>query len=112
MTTPNSLNRYMGSFVALAVGDALGMATESKPRDAFKEKVQDYKPGYLAAGSYTDDTHHSLLLAESLLENDGFDQHKYTQKLLVETDLKRGYGPSLIRFFKKQSSQAENLLPY
>ena len=68
-------DRIAGCFVGLAVGDALGAPVEFCERGSF-EKVTSYRAGgkfNLPAGAWTDDTAMALALAQSLIENDGFD---------------------------------------
>ena len=70
-----SLDRYRGSILGLAVGDALGAPVEFKHPGSF-EPVTDMSPGGafgLRPGQWTDDTSLALCLAESLVETNGFD---------------------------------------
>jgi ADP-ribosyl-[dinitrogen reductase] hydrolase len=67
--------RYRGSLVGLAVGDALGTTLEFCPPASFTP-IRDMVGGgpfALAAGQWTDDTSMALCLAESLIERRGFD---------------------------------------
>ena len=67
-------DRYRGSLVGLAVGDALGTTVEFKRPGTF-EPVTDITGGGpfgLAPGEWTDDTSMALCLAASLLEQQGF----------------------------------------
>jgi ADP-ribosyl-[dinitrogen reductase] hydrolase len=69
------LSRFRGSFLGLAVGDALGAPVEFKPRGSFPP-ISGYRGGgpfNLKVGDWTDDTSLSLCLAESLVERRGFD---------------------------------------
>lgn len=69
------LDRSVGVFVGLAVGDALGAAVEFSAPGSF-EPVTDLRGGGpfgLEAGQWTDDTSMALCLAESLLDSKGFD---------------------------------------
>jgi ADP-ribosyl-[dinitrogen reductase] hydrolase len=73
--TPNTLNRYRGTLLGLAGGDALGTTLEFKQPGTF-EPLTDMiggGPFNLAAGQWTDDTSMALCLAESLIECRGFD---------------------------------------
>jgi ADP-ribosylglycohydrolase len=73
--TPSLKDRYLGSLVGLACGDAVGTAVEFSPRGSFA-LVRGMTGGGafgLAAGKWTDDTSMALCLAESLIEKSGFD---------------------------------------
>jgi len=63
-------DRLLGSFLGLAIGDAVGTTVEFRARDTF-EPVTDMVgkgPFNLPAGYFTDDTSMALCLAESLIE--------------------------------------------
>src|SRR3954447_20437504 len=69
-------DRYQGSLLGLAVGDALAVNTQFGKPGSFAP-VGDLLGGGpfdLPRGAWTDDTAMALLLAESLLER-GFDAH-------------------------------------
>ena len=75
-------DRYRGSLVGLAVGDALGTTVEFKRPGTF-EPVADITGGGLfglAPGEWTDDTSMALCLAASLLEQQGFDPNDQMQR--------------------------------
>ena len=70
-----SIERYCGSLLGLAIGDALGSTVELKTPGSFTPitdmiggSVYELKPG-----QWTDDTSMALCLAESLIEKRGFD---------------------------------------
>lgn len=70
-----NLNRYRGSLLGLAIGDALGMPAEFKLPGTFPPITDltgggrhNLKPGY-----WTDDTSMALCLADSLINCQGFD---------------------------------------
>jgi ADP-ribosylglycohydrolase len=68
-------DRYRGSLVGLAAGDAVGAAVEFQPPGTF-QPVGDMLGGGpfgLRPGEWTDDTSMALCLAESLVERRGFD---------------------------------------
>jgi len=68
-------DRADGAMLGLAVGDAMGMPVEFRPRGKF-EPVTEFQTGgpfKLQAGQWTDDTAMSLCLASSLIECNGFD---------------------------------------
>lgn len=71
----DKVERYRGSLLGLAAGDALGAPVEFMPRGSF-EPVEDIRSGgphRVEAGQWTDDTSMALCLAESLIECGGFD---------------------------------------
>ena len=67
--------RFRGSLLGLAAGDALGTTVEFRPRGSFApvETIVGGGPFGLRAGEWTDDTSMALCLAESLVESGGFD---------------------------------------
>jgi ADP-ribosyl-[dinitrogen reductase] hydrolase len=70
----NTLDRYLGSLVGLAAGDALGTTVEFRSPGSF-DPVTDMVGGGpfdLRPGQWTDDTSMALCLAESLIETGGF----------------------------------------
>ena len=69
------IERYRGSLLGLAVGDALGVSVEGLPAASF-DPVDDLFGGgafELEPGQWTDDTSMALCLAESLTDLGGFD---------------------------------------
>jgi ADP-ribosyl-[dinitrogen reductase] hydrolase len=69
------LQGYLGSLLGLATGDALGAPLEGLPPGSFAP-IEDMTGGgfhHLKPGQWTDDTSLALCLAESLIENRGFD---------------------------------------
>lgn len=74
-TSSEVRNRYTGCLLGLAVGDALGTTVEFQKPGTF-EPVTDLVGGGpfgLEPGQWTDDTSLALCLAESLVEQGGFD---------------------------------------
>ena len=68
-------NRYRGSLLGLAAGDALGTTLEFKAPGTF-EPITDMVGGgpfSLKPGQWTDDTSMALCLAESLIAGESFD---------------------------------------
>lgn len=75
-------DKIAGSFLGLAIGDALGAPVEFTPRGEFPF-VKGYQEGgrfHLPAGAWTDDTAMALCLADSLVHNDGFDAEDLLQR--------------------------------
>lgn len=68
-------DRFIGGMMGLAVGDALGTTLEFKPRGTFTplEDMVGGGPFGLEPGQWTDDTSMALCMAESLIEQNGFD---------------------------------------
>lgn len=74
-------DRALGALTGLAIGDALGMPTQTLPREAiraggpvtgFRAAAPDHPLAHgLPAGRVTDDTEQALLLADLLVEGDG-----------------------------------------
>ncbi|OZM56259.1 ADP-ribosylglycohydrolase [Lottiidibacillus patelloidae] len=67
-------DRFLGSMIGLAVGDAVGTTVEFKAPGTF-EPINDMVGGgvfNLKPGEWTDDTSMALCLAESLIKCDGF----------------------------------------
>ena len=77
-------NRFRGSLLGLAVGDAIGTSVEFQPPGTFPP-VTDMLGGGpfgLPVGAWTDDTSMALCLAESLVERRGFDPVDQLQRYL------------------------------
>ncbi len=68
------LERFRGSLLGLAIGDALGAAAQGKPRGTFAplRGITGGGPFGLAPGEWTDETAMAWCLAESLAERRGF----------------------------------------
>lgn len=71
-------DRALGALTGLAIGDALGMPTQTLPREAiapvtgFRAAAPDHPLAHgLAAGHVTDDTEQALLLADALIADRG-----------------------------------------
>ena len=73
--TRESIDRFRGSLVGLATGDALGMSVEFKPPGTFRpiSDMMGGGPFGLRPGQWTDDTSMALCLTDSLLARGGFD---------------------------------------
>ena len=68
------VDRYRGSLLGLAAGDALGTTLEFRPPGSFQpiDDIVGGGPFGLRPGEWTDDTSMALCLAESLIERNGF----------------------------------------
>ena len=71
----NLIDRYIGTLLGLAAGDALGTTVEFKARGSFPPvtTIVGGGPFGLAPGQWTDDTSMAMCLAESLVRNGTFD---------------------------------------
>jgi len=77
-------DRYRGSLLGLAVGDAVGTTLEFKQPGSFVP-LQDMVgegPFHLNPGEWTDDTSMALCLAASLVEQKGFDVRDQMKRYL------------------------------
>ena len=94
MSTSTELSRSYGALVGLAIGDALGMPTQSLSYEVIREQFHKVKtfndpsPQHpyaagLKAGMVTDDTEQSLLVASLLTSKNGvFDQREFAKQLI------------------------------
>lgn len=80
----DSLDRYRGSLLGLAAGDAVGTTVEFEPPGTFAPVtgMSGGGPFGLRPGQWTDDTSMALCLAESLVEKQGFDAHDQMARYL------------------------------
>ena len=81
----NLIDRYHGVLLGLACGDAVGAAVEFMPRGRFKPLTDMVGGGKfkLQAGEWTDDTSMALCLAQSLIDNQGFDAKDQMDKYVA-----------------------------
>jgi ADP-ribosyl-[dinitrogen reductase] hydrolase len=84
MINDQSRDRYRGSLLGLACGDALGTTLEFKPPGTFNPiaTMVGGGPFNLNPGEWTDDTSMALCLGESLVECNGFDPIDQMQRYL------------------------------
>ena len=97
-----SADRALGALAGLAIGDALGMPTQSLPRELIVTRYGELVDGFhaaaadhplaagLRAGSITDDTEQALLLARLLIDGGGrIDPAELGRRLLLwENDMR------------------------
>ncbi len=84
MKTPTLKERFRGTLLGLACGDALGTTVEFRTRGTFPpvSAIVGGGPFSLEPGQWTDDTSMALCLAESLIEKRGFDARNQMGKYL------------------------------
>lgn len=77
-------DRYRGALLGLAAGDALGTTLEFRRFGSFTpiSDIVGGGPFGLKPGQWTDDTSMALCLAESLVENQGFDPSDQMRRYL------------------------------
>jgi ADP-ribosylglycohydrolase len=105
MTAGPLTDRAAGALYGLAVGDALGMPTESLSRPEIVARygplLEEFQPGApdqplapgLPAGTVTDDTAQALLLADLIIEGAGaVDEAEFARRLLAWEDGMRARG--------------------
>ncbi len=93
-------SKFLGCLIGAAIGDGLGAWREGR-RIAEKEDIASLaeKVEELA---YTDDTHMTIGVVESLIQSRGFDGEHMAQAFIknYETEPWRGYGPGPPRVFR------------
>ncbi len=94
-----SVDKYLGCFLGLAIGDAQGAPFEDSPVEKLLWKIlgktQDGKL------RYTDDTQMAIDLATSYLQNTGVSQDHIAASFARSYRWWRGYGPSTSKLLKK-----------
>lgn len=93
-------SKFLGCLVGAAVGDGLGSWREGRRRANRKEI--ELLAENLEQLTYTDDTHMTIGVAESLIENKGFDGERMVKTFIrnYEAEPWRGYGPGPPRIFR------------
>ena len=109
-----SEDQYIGCFLGLALGDALGAPYEGGVLERLLWRVLGRTPqGELR---FTDDTQMALDLAQSLIAHQGLVQSDLAQRFANSYHWSRGYGPSTARLLKRvrqgQAWQAANKQTY
>jgi poly(ADP-ribose) glycohydrolase ARH3 len=101
MTRMNLVDKYWGALLGVAVGDALGAPFEGRPPVSLVElQALRRTPHELR---YTDDTHMTIGLAQSLVQRRGFDGPHMARRF-AENYFKepwRGYGAGPPRVFQQ-----------
>ena len=93
-------SKFLGSLIGTAVGDALGASLEGWHMVDYNEVQALAEKRSLLI--YTDDTHMAIGVAESLIENKGFNGEHMANTFIGNYDLEpyRGYGPGPPRIFR------------
>ena len=86
-----SLEKFLGTILGVALGDAVGAPFEGTPASLSKELVTE-KIENLQTLTYTDDTQMTLDLASSLSARSGFDPNDVVQRFLTSYNPARRYG--------------------
>lgn len=106
------IERYRGSLLGLAVGDALGAPIEFRQPGSFTP-IDDMVGGGsfdVMPGQWTDDTSMALCLADSLIEQKGFDPVNQLQKYVRW--LREGYLSSIDRCFDIGNTTLDALMRF
>jgi ADP-ribosylglycohydrolase len=93
MNSKELKNKFAGTIVGFAVGDALGMPAQfltreqirryyGKPNARFIKAHEGHASDFLPPGSYTDDTQMMMATAESLIEHKKMDPARQAEALL------------------------------
>ena len=84
-------SKFTGALIGSAVGDALGAPVEGY---SMKKVSSMYGDAWeMISGRYTDDTEMMIGVAESLIENKGFNGEDMAHKFIQNYNPRRGYGP-------------------
>ena len=92
-------DRYLGTMLGLALGDALGAPYEGGPVERLTWRLM----GRTRQGQmrWTDDTRMSLDVAESILACSGLDTDDLARQFAASYHWSRGYGPNAARTLKR-----------
>jgi len=92
--------KFLGCLLGTAIGDALGAWREGRRMSRSEDIV--FLAERLEQLIYTDDTHMTIGVAESLIESRGFDGEHMAQTFIKNYDAEpwRGYGPGPPRIFR------------
>ncbi len=84
-------SKFIGALIGSAIGDALGAPLEGNSMEEVNSVYgEDWK---MISGRYTDDTEMMIGVAESLIENRGFNGADMAAKFIQNYHARRGYGP-------------------
>ncbi len=93
-------SKFLGCLLGVALGDALGACREGRAMS--QEGEIEYLADKLGWLTYTDDTHMTIGVAESLVDSTGFSGEHMVQTFIrnYEAEPWRGYGPGPPRIFR------------
>ena len=100
MPTESLRSKFLGCLLGVAIGDALGASREGRGM-ASKGEVESLAEK-LSWLTYTDDTHMTIGVPQSLVDSQGFDGEHMAQTFIrnYEAEPWRGYGPGPPRIFR------------
>jgi ADP-ribosyl-[dinitrogen reductase] hydrolase len=81
---PKTLDRFVGCLLGLACGDALGAPVEEWSHETIKSTlgfIRDYQTTILGRGVITDDTQLTIILSESIIQNEHFDPSHFAYSI-------------------------------
>jgi poly(ADP-ribose) glycohydrolase ARH3 len=88
---PSLKSKFTGALIGSAIGDAFGAPMEGNSMEKVKSLYGDALK--MISGYYTDDTEMMIGVAESLIENRGFNGADMAAKFIRNYHARRGYGP-------------------
>jgi poly(ADP-ribose) glycohydrolase ARH3 len=93
-------NKFIGCLFGVAIGDSLGAFIEGLNKVNYEEWIKKVENAKTLI--YTDDTHMTIGVAESLIRNKGFNGEDIAKTLIknYEDEPYRGYGPGPPKVFK------------
>lgn len=86
-------SKFIGALIGTAVGDASGAPLEGYSMDEVSSVCGGGDTREMISGRYTDDTEMMIGVAESLIENKGFNGEDMALRFIENYDPSRGYGP-------------------
>lgn len=101
MQTPSLADRYLGCFLGLTIGDALGSPVEGMSADMIFQFFGDIQNLCTVPSDrrlhYTDDTQMMIGVAQTLLEHGRIVEEDLVERFVANLQPSRGYGPGAIR---------------
>ncbi|MBS7656235.1 ADP-ribosylglycohydrolase family protein [Candidatus Bathyarchaeota archaeon] len=93
-------SKFIGCLLGVAIGDALGAFIEGLNKINYKDWIKRIKDAEVL--TYTDDTHMTIGVTESLIKNKGFNGEDMAETFIknYESEPYRGYGPGPPKVFK------------